>query len=84
MRLQEKESQAAEPKCYKNAFFWGQHHPALAAAHPGKQHLLLWALQREKTTLWWGQNRPLDLPSFPEHLPNAAVLPRTGDASSPS
>lgn len=60
-----KKSQAAEPKYYNNAFFWGQHHPALATACPGRQHLLLWALQREKTPLWWGQSSPLDLPFFP-------------------
>lgn len=38
------------------------------------QHLLPWALQREKTTLWWGQSSPWISPSFPEQLPNAAVL----------
>lgn len=80
MRLQEKESRAAEPKYYNNAFFWGQHHPALAAAHPGRQHLLLWALQREKTTLWWGQSKPwisLLSQSISQMLPRCSS---TGDA----
>jgi len=86
-------SQAAEPKYYNNAFFWGQLHPALAAARPSRQHLLLWALLQTGQSCCFPSTSPkschaapvqADAPSGPsEDLPLVQCWTGDGDSSHP-